>query len=292
MTDDAATFEAHRAVLTGVAYRIVGQVADAEDVVQEAWLRWHASDREDVRDPRAFLVRVTTRLAIDRLRRRNARREDYVGEWPEPVGTQPASGTGPLDAMIAAETISMALLVVLETLSPLERAVFVLRESFGFSHAEIADALGRSEVAVRQLASRARDHVRQRRPRFEPDLDVRREVTERFLAASASGDIERLLGVLAPDVELVADSGGLVRAPLLPVQGADRVARFLAAVAARTEPGQRTEVTTLNGEAAIVAWIDGIPAAAVVLDVAERLVTRVYLVGNPHKLGRIGPPPT
>jgi RNA polymerase sigma-70 factor (ECF subfamily) len=185
----------------------------------------------------------------------------------------------------------MALLVVLETLSPLERAVFVLREAFGFTHAEIADALGRSEVAVRQLASRARDHVRERRPRFEPDADARREVTERFLAASGRGDLDGLLGVLAPDVELVADSGGLVRAPLLPVQGADKVVRFLAAVAARTEPGQRTEITTLNGGPAIVAWVGDVAIAAVVLDVADGLVTRIFLIGNPDKLARVGPPP-
>jgi RNA polymerase sigma-70 factor (ECF subfamily) len=194
----AAAFEAQRDLLTGVAYRIVGQVADAEDVVQEAWLRWQRVDWSGVREPRAFLVRVVTRLAIDRLRRRQARREEYPGEWlPEPVATD----LDPAAEAVRAETLEMAMLVVLETLSPLERAVFVLREAFGFTHAEIADALGRTEPAVRQLASRAHRHVRERRPRFEPDPIRRHAVMQGFLSATLNGDVEGLLRVLAPGVE-------------------------------------------------------------------------------------------
>ena len=284
------TFEAHRSILTGIAYRIVGQVADAEDVVQEAWLRWARVDQGEVRDPRAFLVRVTTRLAIDRLRRRQAQREAYVGEWlPEPIATG-AEGDPTLGAE-AAESISMALLVVLETLSPLERAVFVLREAFGFTHAEIAEALGRSEPAVRQLASRARDHVQARRPRFDASPATRRVVTEQFLAAAGAGDVAGLMRVLAPEVELVADGGGLVRAPLLPVVGAEKVSRFLVAVAGRAEPGQTAGVIPLNGEPAVVVWVGPQPVAAVFVDVRDDQVARITLIGNPRKLERIGPPP-
>ena len=280
-----ATFAEHRKILLGVAYRIVGQVADAEDVVQEAWLRWSAADHEDVRDPRAFLVRVTTRLAIDRLRRRKARREEYVGEWlPEPILTSPDAA----DGVIVAESISMAMLVVLETLTPLERAVFVLREVFGFSHAEIGEALDRSEPAARQLAKRARDHVRERRPRFQADPAARREVTERFRTAAATGDLDELMRLLAPGVDLVADGGGLVRAPLLPVTGAEKVVRFFGAALGRLEPGQATELVELNGGPAIVGREGDTVFAALVFDVVDGLVERIYLVGNPQKLARLG----
>lgn len=174
-------FAEHRDTLVGVAYRMLGRLADAEDVVQEAWLRWTRADPTQVQDARAFLIRITTRLAIDRFRRIKARREEYVGSWlPEPVvGSQVMVATlptspDPLDQVELAESVSMALLVVLETLSPLERAVFVLREVFGMSHAEVADAVGRNEAAVRQLAARARDHVQARRPRFQSNAETRR----------------------------------------------------------------------------------------------------------------------
>src|SRR5918995_96530 len=176
--DSARVFDEHRALLISVAYRMLGSVTDAEDTVQEAWLRWSGVNPSDVRDTRAFLVRVTTRLAIDRLRRAKTRRESYVGPWlPEPILTD----RDVAEDVALAESVSMAMLVVLETLSPLERAVFVLREAFGMPYAEIADVLGRSDVAVRQLARRARDHVRDRDARFEADQETRRHVTERFL---------------------------------------------------------------------------------------------------------------
>jgi RNA polymerase sigma factor (sigma-70 family) len=183
-------FTEHRDLLTGVAYRILGSAADAEDVVQEAWLRWSQVAADELISPKAYLVRMTTNLAIDRLRRARARREAYVGPWlPEPVATSP---DGEERAELA-DTLELALLVVLETLSPLERAVFVLREAFGYSHAEIAEVLGRTEPAVRQLARRARDHVRERRPRFDVDRRERRRVTERFIAACAEGDAQVVL---------------------------------------------------------------------------------------------------
>jgi RNA polymerase sigma-70 factor (ECF subfamily) len=286
------TFEQHRRSLMGLAYRMLGQVADAEDIVQEAWVRWSAVDARKVRDPRAFLVRITTRLAIDRLRRIKARREDYVGEWlPSPISTDAITPAAmdPAHAVMFAESVSMAMLVVLETLTPLERAVFVLHEAFGYTHAEIADSLGRSEVAVRQQAARARRHVDARRPRFETDPAVLRDVAVRFLKASRDGDAEALMGLLAPEVEFVADGGGLVRAPLLPVHGADRVIRFLLAAGSRMTPDQRTEMADLNGGPGIVSRQGETMIAAATLDIVDRRVVRILLVANPEKLAALRP---
>jgi RNA polymerase sigma-70 factor (ECF subfamily) len=226
--DAAGVFDEHRGLLVSVAYRVLGSVSDAEDAVQDAWLRWSGVDHSKIANTRAFLVRVTTRLAIDRLRRAKARRESYVGPWlPEPVLTAPDVA----EDVALAESISMAMLVVLETLSPLERAVFVLREAFSMPYTEIAEILGRKEEAVRQLARRAREHVQERRSRFEADQTAQRRVTERFLEATSSGDLETLMRVLAPGVALMADGGGRALAPRRPVRGAEKVARFLLSVA-------------------------------------------------------------
>ncbi|MGW3866037.1 RNA polymerase sigma factor SigJ, partial [Streptomyces sp. NPDC005047] len=231
MTAETVTdvFEAHRPVLLGVAYRMLGRLADAEDVVQEAWLRWSGADRSTVREPRGYLVRVTTRLAIDRLRQIKSRGETYVGPWlPEPYVTD-FGDTVPdtAERAVLADSVSLAVLVVLESLSPLERAVFVLREAFGYPYAEIAAMLERGEPAVRQLAGRARKHVDERRPRYDVDPVQRRDLTERFLAAAADGDLAGLMELLAPDVRLVGDSGGKSKAPLRVLESSDKVARFL-----------------------------------------------------------------
>ena len=281
-SDPTEVFRQHRDVLMAVAYRILGRFADAEDVVQEAWLRWTRADPAEVTNPRAFLLRTAARLALDRLRRIKARRETYVGPWlPEPIQTEQQV----TERVELAESVSLALLVVLETLSPLERAVFVLREAFGLSFAEIAEIVGRSEAAVRQLAHRARAHVRARRPRFQADPATYRRVTERFLATSLTGDLDGLMAVLAPGVTLVADGGGQTRAPLRPVQGADRVARFMVAVARGRGPEVRAELVEINGGPGIVVSDAGAPTAALVLDVTDGLVQTVYLVANPGKLG-------
>ncbi len=268
--------------MVGVAYRVLGTVADSEDVVQDAWLRWSRAATEEIEDPRAYLVTITTRLAIDRLRRRQASREQYVGEWlPEPIVTD----ADPAAQAELAESVSMGLLLVLETLSPLERAVFVLHDAFGFGYAQIAAMVDRAEPAVRKLGSRARKHVHERRPRFNTDRSTQRSVTDRFLVAASHGDIDGLMAVLAPEVTLVADGGGKVRAPLLPVIGAANVARFFLAVAGRLEPGQTARAAMLNGEPAlIVDQADGTPVAAGVLSVEEDRVERIYLVANPDKL--------
>lgn len=224
-TDTAVdVFAAHRPALVGVAYRILGSVGDAEDVAQEAWLRWAEHYSPEIRDPRAYLIKVASRLALDRLRQSKARREAYFGPWlPEPLLT----GSDPDGEAELADAVSMALLVVLETLSPLERAVFVLREAFALPYGEIAETLGRSESAVRQLARRARDHVEQRRPRYDTDPAVRRRVTERFLSACDTADFAGLVELLAPDVVHVGDGGGTVPAPRRPIDGPARIARLM-----------------------------------------------------------------
>lgn len=279
-------FEAHRSVLTGVAYRMLGRFTDAEDVVQEAWLRWTAEDRADVREPRGYLVRVTTRLAIDRLRQAQLRRESYVGPWlPEPIATD-SGHTAPDSAERAelTESVSFAVLVVLESLSPLERAVFVLREAFGFPYGEIATTLDRSEAAVRQLAGRARRHVDERKPRYDVDPAERRDLTERFLAAASGGDFDALIDMLAPDVRLVGDSGGKAKAPLRVMESADKVGRFLFAVAQQPVPGAEFRLLELNGAPGVLVLADGKPDTVVQIEVRDGRIQCVYIVRNPDKL--------
>ena len=292
--DAADVFDEHRGLLVSVAYRILGSVTDAEDAVQEAYLRWSGVEHAEIKDPRAFLVRVTTRLAIDRLRRARTRRESYVGPWlPEPILTR----QDPSEEVAMAESVSMAMLVVLETLSPLERAVFVLREAFGMPHAEIAEVLGRREEAVRQLARRAREHVRERRTRFDSDQDEQRQVTERFLEATSTGNFGALMAVLSPGVELVADGGGRALAPRRPVRGAQKVARFLRAVTTERQTARflesvgsqpsdevRVHLAPVNGESAIVITAGNEPISALMLDVSDGLVHTIRLVANPEKL--------
>ncbi|MFE1287206.1 RNA polymerase sigma-70 factor [Streptomyces sp. NPDC058751] len=279
-------FEEHRPVLMGVAYRMLARVADAEDVVQEAWLRWSAEDRSDVREPRGYLVRVTTRLALDRLRQVRSRREAYVGPWlPEPYVTD-FGDTVPDSAerAVLADSVSLAVLVVLESLSPLERAVFVLREAFGYPYAEIATVLDRGEPAVRQLAGRARRHVEERRPRYDVDPAERRDLTERFLAAAGDGDLEGLVSLLAPEARLIGDSGGLARAPRRVLGGAEKVGRFVIGVTKKGLTGLSLRFLEVNGGPAVLMLSGGEPDSVVQLDVADGRVQCVYIVRNPEKL--------
>ncbi|TDC60676.1 RNA polymerase sigma-70 factor [Actinomadura sp. GC306] len=280
-------FEEHRKLLFAVAYRMLGTVADAEDAVQDAWLRWSAKDRPDVADPKAYLVRITTNVALDRLRSAQARRETYVGPWlPEPMLTSPDVAE---DAVLS-ESVSMAMLVVLETLSPLERAVFVLKEVFGYPYAEIAEALDRSEASVRQLGSRARKHVAERHTRFEADGGERRRVTERFFDAVLGGDVNRLMEALAPDVTLWTDGGGKVRAARRVIHGADKALRWLSGIMGQpyggVEPADmRWRHVDLNGEPALVVDGPGGPLAAVTVDIdGTGRIRAVHMVANPDKL--------
>jgi RNA polymerase sigma-70 factor, ECF subfamily len=287
-------FEEHRPLLVSVAYRMLGSLAEAEDVVQEAWLRWDRTDRTAIENVRAFLVRMTTRLTIDRLRRLKARREAYIGPWlPEPVLAEGDVAEDVAEDVVLAESVSLALLVVLETLSPLERAVFVLREAFGHSYAEIGAIIGRNEATVRQLARRARGHVEEGRTRFDADQATRQRVTEQFLTACNTGDLTTLMAVLAPGVTLYADSGGRVRAPRRPIEGADKVARFFLAVWTVPYPGWPdvaegpaldVHVARVNDGPGLLATAAGQPVGALVLEIADGLIQRIDLMANPDKL--------
>jgi RNA polymerase sigma-70 factor (ECF subfamily) len=288
VTTDTATdvFEEHRPVLLGVAYRMLGRLADAEDVVQDAWLRWSRAERSEVREPRAYLVRVTTRLAVDRLRQIKSRGETYVGPWlPEPYATDFGDAVpDTAERAVLADSVSFAVLVVLESLSPLERAVFVLREAFGYPYAEIAAMLERGEAAVRQLAGRARRHVEEHRPRYDVDPAQRRDLTERFLSAAADGDLAGLMALLAPGARLVGDSGGKSRAPLRVLESSDKVARFLVGIARKGVPDAGFRILELNGGPALLVLSAGKPDSVIQLDVADGRVQSVYIVRNPDKL--------
>lgn len=283
-------FEEHRPVLLGVAYRMLGRVADAEDVVQDAWLRWSGADRSEVREPRAYLVRITTRLAIDRLRQVKARGETYIGPWlPEPYVTD-FGDTVPdtAERAVLADSVSLAVLVVLESLSPLERAVFVLREAFGYPYADIAAMLDRGEAAVRQLAGRARKHVDEGRPRYDVDPAQRRDLTERFLAAAAEGDLEGLMSLLAPDVRLVGDSGGKAKAPVRVLETADNVGRFLVGIAQKGGVADLSwRFLEINGGPAVLVLSGDKPDSVFQLDVVDGRIQAVYIIRNPDKLGSL-----
>jgi RNA polymerase sigma-70 factor, ECF subfamily len=295
-TRAADVFNAHRRLLTSVAYRVLGRWSDAEDVVQDAWLRWSGSDYAKIEDPKAFLVTVTTRLAIDQLRKVQTRKESYVGPWlPEPVLTRDGADSSPdaADRVVLDDTVSLAMLLVMETLSPLERAVFVLREAFDYSFAEIAAMLDRTEPAVRQLLVRARTHVHEKRPRYPLDDSQRQHIADRFLAACVGGDIRPLLELLSPDVTLVADGGGVITAARRPVLGRDHVARFLLGIvdkyAKYMQDGVdlRIEVAAggVNGAPAIVAFVDGKVLYVYTLDLDEDgRIRTVFGMANPEKL--------
>ncbi|MEU3614107.1 RNA polymerase sigma-70 factor [Streptomyces sp. NPDC006872] len=270
----------HRSLLFTVAYEMLGSGADAEDVLQESWLRWADVDRSQVRDPRAYLVRIVTRLSLNRLRTLARSREDYVGEWlPEPLLTSPDVA----EDVELAESVSIAMLTVLETLGPTERAVFVLREVFDMPYGEIAEAVGKSAATVRQIARRAREHVAARQPRMRVSRSEQQTVVERFLAALRTGQVQELMEVLAPDVVLIADGGGLAAALRVPVHGAQLVASLLA------RPDRVVSAVWLNGAPAGRIEEDG-RLAAVSLVVEHGRITRIHAVANPEKLTRLDEP--
>ncbi|HEV2754496.1 MAG TPA: RNA polymerase sigma-70 factor [Actinomycetota bacterium] len=277
---DVTTFEAHRALLFAVAYRMLGSAAEAEDAVQDAYLR--CSDASGVRDARAYLVSTVTRLCIDRLRSARHRRESYVGPWlPEPlVGTVPDAA----EHAELRESLSFAFLTVLETLSPPERAAFVLREVFGYPYPEIAEMLERSEAAVRQLVHRAKARVGARRGRFGVSPDKHREVLDAFLDACSDGDVDRLASLLAGDAVVYTDGGGETRAALKPVRGRRAAARFLVNLAQKVPPGTSIEVAVVNGAPGIVLRSGGRVTAVLTLDAPEGPIEAVYVVAAPSKL--------
>jgi RNA polymerase sigma-70 factor, ECF subfamily len=286
--DVVESFVRHRDLLFTIAYEITGSVADAEDVVQETYLRWserpNADETGHVRNSRAYLARIATRLALNSLRGRSRRREDYVGPWlPEPLVTTPDVA----DDVLLAESVSMAMMLVTERLSPDERAVFVLREVFGFDYDEIAQAVGKSAAAARQVAHRARSAVQAHRPRYPTDAPAARAVAEKFMSAAVDGDLQGLLDVLAPDVVLLADGGGVKSAPARPVHSADKVARLLVGLREKGAANAEFRPAVVNGMLGMLGYADGALDTVAALDVADGRVRGIYLVRNPEKLRRI-----
>lgn len=284
--EHAERFTLLRPLLFTIAYEILGSATEADDVLQDSYLRWAQVDLADVRDTKAYLAQLVTRQSLNALRAEARRREDYIGPWlPEPLLIDGQDG---LSDVVLAESVSMAMLVVLETLSPDERAVFVLREVFGFEHADIAAAVGKSPTAVRQIAHRARAHVHSRRRRFEPvDPDRSARITTEFLTAAASGDLASLMAVLAPDVEFTSDSNGKVSAALRPVLGAEKVARFILGLMGRMGPEHRISTAVYNGAPALVVHADDRPDSVITLDIADGKITNFYAVRNPDKLAAV-----
>ncbi|MGV9377268.1 RNA polymerase sigma-70 factor [Nonomuraea sp. NPDC003707] len=278
------TFLTYRNLLFTVAYEMLGSAADAEDVLQETWLRWVRADLDQVHDRRAYLIRITTRQALNRLRSMKSRKEAYVGPWlPEPLLTTPDVA----EDVELAESVSMALMLVLETLSPTERAVFVLREAFDVNYEEIAAAVGKSPAAVRQIAYRARRHVEARRPREAVSPDQTRAALESFRRALEAGDLQGLLDVLAPEVVLVSDGGGVKQAAPRPIVSAGKVARFIIGGPGKAGVALTGEPTVVNGSPALILRVDGEIDGVVAIGVEDGRITGLYYVRNPHKLTRI-----
>ena len=286
MTDEhAERFTPLRPLLFTIAYEILGSATESDDVLQESYLRWAQVDLTTVRDSKAYLAQLVTRQALNTLRAQSRRREQYIGPWlPEPLLTGPDASAD----VVLAESVSMAMLVVLETLSPDERAVFVLREVFGFSHDEIAAAVGRSAAAVRQMAHRAREHVQSRRKRFDPvDPQVSAEITSRFFTAAATGDLDGLMAMLAPDVAWTADSDGKVSAARRPVLGADRVARLVLGFARMAGAEGRVEAVVYNSAPAMVLYLGDHLEGVVTFEVVDGRITNFYAMRNPEKLASV-----
>jgi len=278
------TFMAHRNLLFTVAYEMLGSAADAEDVLQETWLRWAGVDLDTVRDQRAYLVQITTRQALGRLRTLGRRKESYVGPWlPEPLLTAPDVA----EDVELADSVSMAVLLVLETLPPTERAVFVLREVFDVPYEEIAEAVGKSPAAVRQIAHRAREHVAARRPREVVSPAQTRAALGAFQRAAQTGDLQGLVDILAPDVVFLGDGGGVVQAVPRPVVGADKVARLLAIGLGRIAATASLQPAQVNGYPALILRINGEIDGVIAVRIDDGLVTGLYAVRNPEKLSRL-----
>ena len=278
------TFVAHRNLLFTVAYEMLGSAADAEDVLQESWLRWVGVDLDTVRDRRAYLVRITTRQALSRMRTLGRRKESYVGSWlPEPLLTAPDVA----EDVELADSVSMAMLLVLETLVPTERAVFVLREVFDLGYDEIAEAVDKSPAAVRQIAHRARAHVAARRPRGVVSPAETRAALAAFQRAIETGDLQSLLDMLAPDVVALGDGGGVVQSVLRPIVGADKVARLLGAGVAGFVGQASLEPVQVNGCPALIMRLNGEIDGVVAVRIDDGLITGLYYVRNPEKLSRV-----
>jgi RNA polymerase sigma-70 factor, ECF subfamily len=277
------TFNEHRPYLFSIAYRMLGTVADAEDMLQEAFLRWERAGTDEIRSPRAFLATITTRLCLNHLESARVRREEYVGPWlPEPLVTDERE---PVDRVELAESLSIAFLVLLETLSPAERAVLLLRDVFGYEYSEIATILGTSEANCRQALSRARKHVSENRPRFETSPEQHDALLRGFLKAAADGDLAGLVAILAEDVTLRSDGGGKATAALNPIEGADKVARFFVGVIKKFGATYGDfRFAEINGQPGVIAYVDGEPASVLTFEFSNGRIRNVFIVRNPDKL--------
>ena len=288
LEDTTQTFNQYRGLLFSIAYRMMSSATDAEDIVQEAFIRWMQAGAADVQSPRAYLCAIVVRLCIDQLRSARAQREVYVGPWlPEPVSTEQHPEL--VQTAMLAESLSFAFLVMLETLKPLERAVFLLRAVFEYDYAEIAAIVGKSEANCRQVLHRAQQRLGERQPRFAVSHEQQEQITHQFLRASTGGDMQGLLNLLTADIVLTADGGGKAQAGLKPVHGADRVSRGFMGSMLKMPPGVVARVEEINGQPAITGYLDGRPYAVVLLEPAQDRVGRVYIVMNPDKLGWLRP---
>jgi RNA polymerase sigma-70 factor (ECF subfamily) len=278
-------FEEHRATLARLAYRMLGSLPDADDVMQDAYLRWSLEDRGAVKSPRAYLSAIVTRLCIDRRQSIEERKKTYIGPWlPDPIVED---ADDPASRLETAETVSMALLLVLESLSPVERSAYLLRRIFDYSYAEIARILGKSEVACRQLVSRAEERIHSRRPRFEARPEEAKRLTAAFLEACSSGDMQALLDVLAPDAVLYADSGGKAAAALAPVVGADRIARFFLGILKKAPADLAVRGVRVNGQPGLMVTIDGQVIQVMTFDIIDGRIAACFAIRNPDKLARV-----
>ncbi len=284
-------FEQHRGLLFSIAYRMLGSVADAEDALQDAFIRWQRASETDVRSPKSFLVTIVSRLCINHLQSARVQRETYIGEWlPEPLVTEPGNDVSRIAEVD--ESVSMAMMLLLERLTPVERAVFLLGEIFDYTHAEIGGMLGISEPNCRQLLKRAKQRVRMERPRFSPSGRQHTELLERFYQAAGRGDMDGLLALLSSDVVMHTDGGGKAAALPLPIYGPDKVARasvFGLAKLRMLNPLQR--IVEINGEPGIVSYVEGRPQSVFTIEVNDGRVRAVYIVTNPEKLAHLPPPP-
>jgi RNA polymerase sigma-70 factor, ECF subfamily len=296
MTDPAVSFEPHRRRLLGLAYRMLGSLAEAEDAVQDTYLRWHAANRDLVSDTQAFLTTTTTRICLDMLKSARARREEYVGPWlPEPV--LDTTALAPDAQTELAEDLSIALLLALDRLSPLERAAFLLHDVFDCSFSEVASALDRSEATCRQLASRARTHVREARPQTTSSMRDRstpsshQQLVSAFVTAARSGDLETLRGLLAADARVVTDGGGKVPAALNVIEGADRAAQFIVGAVRKGLPeGAIIRAAAINGLPGLVVYAPNGAVQTVAFEIVDERIRGIYTVGNPEKLSHVVPP--
>jgi len=282
-----AVFEEHRALLLSVAYRMLGSRADAEDMLQETFLRWQQASVAGVRDPRAFLVTVITRLCINQLQSARVKREQYVGQWlPEPVLTGPVNQAPSMPEIDG--SLSMAFLMVLERLTPMERAVFLLREIFDYGYTEIAGILGQNEANCRQILRRAKQHIAEDRPRFDVSREQQEKLLQQFLETTERGDMQGLLALLSEDVALYTDGGGKATAVPNPVYGADRVARFFFGARGKLIPKDVVRrFAEINGQPGVVVYDHGRVFGVLTMDVAEGRIRNIYIVRNPDKLERI-----